>query len=92
MLMCPCLLLQSLDFGDVPTHDWGDQYLLLTNTNTSMPITYEAVKRNPYFEIVPPRGSILPGQNFQVSQLALQGSAALNGLYQDVQECSLWGA
>ncbi|EFJ49198.1 hypothetical protein VOLCADRAFT_90100 [Volvox carteri f. nagariensis] len=57
---------QALAFGDVATHNWADQLLGITNTNSQMGARYQMIKSTPYFSVDPSSGSILPGGNIQV--------------------------
>lgn len=64
----PALSLEptALHFGEVPTYDWADQLLTVTNRNSELPIDFRIPKRSPYYSCEPSRGLLLPGQSATV--------------------------
>lgn len=56
----------TLSFGDVPTHNWADQLVHLTNTSNLLGAKYEVLRGSPYFDATPARGIVTGGQVAQL--------------------------
>ncbi|DBA78771.1 TPA: putative protein fap47 [Trebouxia sp. C0004] len=52
----------QLLFGEVASHDWADQNLVLANQGSTLPLQFR-IQPSPYFHCLPDQGSMAPGAN-----------------------------
>lgn len=48
---------QQLLFGEVASHDWADQNLVIANQGSSLPIRF-SIPPSPYFHCLPDQGML----------------------------------
>jgi hypothetical protein len=52
---------EVLHFGVVPTYQWADQLLQLSNNSTQLPMQLSVVASGPYFTSLPGQVELAPG-------------------------------
>ncbi|KAL0021413.1 hypothetical protein WJX79_003538 [Trebouxia sp. C0005] len=52
----------QLLFGEVASHNWADQNLVLANQGSTLPLQFR-IQPSPYFHCLPDQGSMAPGAN-----------------------------